>query len=203
MDDLTEISQLVLRERDSRTKRLSDIAATCFHPDATVRISWYTGPADGFVAAGGTPADTGAPPVVGRLSPPIVNRRDRRAVVELPTTTVHWIQVNGVEAELQTFMRLIYRTERRSGEWRISDLTAIYESDSLRPAVPGADLRIDAAAVTHLRHSYRWLAYTRSLDGHSVSPDLVGIDRAETVDALYEQSALWLSSPPRDEMDAA
>lgn len=203
MDDLTEISQLVVRERDSRAKRSPDTAAACFHPDATVRISWYTGPAHGFVMAGGGPADAGARPVVGRLSPPIVNHRARRAVVELPTTTVHWILVNGTEAELQTFMRLIYRTERRSGEWRISDLTAIYESDSLRPAVPGTDLRIDPDAVTHLRHSYRWLAYTRSLNGHTLSPDLVGIDRAETVDALFEQCALWLSSPPHDEVNAA
>jgi len=119
--------------------------------------------------------------------------------VELPSTTTRSISVHGVEAEFTSFMRLLYRAERREGVWRISDLTAVYEWDTLHPAMPGTDLRVDPSAVAGLRHSYRWLAYTRSLEGETLSADLPGIDRIDAVNALYEAAFNWLDSQPSDE----
>ena len=93
---------------------------------------------------------------------------------------------------------------RRDGVWRISDLTAVYEWDTLHPAVPGTDLRVDPGAVAGLRHSYRWLAYTRSLAGETLSADLPGIDRIDAVNGIAgkltakdPQSAVaWLAQLP-------
>lgn len=191
MSQFTEISQLVVRERQCRVRHLTDQLRECFHPDATVTTSWLKGSAAAFVSStAGASARTRAP-IINRLGHPLVYESGRRAVVELPSTTTRWIPVNGVEAELASFMRLLYRVERRDGVWRISDLTAINEGDTLTPAVPGTDLRVDPDAVVQLRHSYRFLAYTRSLEGETVSPDLYGIDQPDVVASLYEDAFAW------------
>jgi hypothetical protein len=197
--EVTELTQLVVRERQSRVRRLADQLRDCFHPDATVTTSWLQGSAEAFVssAEGGSPASRRT--ILSRLGPPLVHHWGLRAVVELPSTTTRSVSVHGVEAELTSFMRLIYRAERRDGAWRISDLTAVNEWDTLHPAVPGAGLRIDADAVAGLRHSYRWLAYTRSLEGETLSADLFGIDRIDAVNALYEAAFTWLRAQRPEE----
>ena len=192
--DLGEISQLVVRERQSRVRHLAEELAACFHPDATVTTSWLQGSAAQFVASSG-PRGTVAGPILNRAGPPIVHARERRAVVELPSTTTRWIPVAEVEAELTSYMRLLYRVEKRDAEWRISDLSAINEGDALRPAIPGQTLSIDGAQLGRLRHSYRFLAYTRALRGEQVSDELFGTDRPGPVDELYGRAFAWLEEP--------
>lgn len=85
-------------------------------------------------------------------------------------------------------MRLIYRVELREDEWKISDFRSIYESDTLRPEIPGTDLHLDPAELAKLRHAYRYLAYVDD----DVSPDLPGIDRPDEVKKLYEELEQWL-----------
>lgn len=202
MDDVTEISQLVVRERQSRVMHLTDQLRDCFHPDATVSTSWTRGSAAAFLT-GRAPTAAGAGPIVNRTGAPVVHRSGRRAVVELPSTTTRWIPVNGVEAVLDSFMRLVYRVEQRGGAWRISDLSTINEGDALAPAVPGTDLRVDPAALVGLRHPYRFLAYTRSLDGETVGDDLPGIDQPEAVAAFYADAYAWTAEQPAAEQVGA
>jgi len=199
VDDVTEISQLVVRERQSRVMHLDAQLRDCYHSDATVTTSWMSGSAAAFASGKELPTAGTAGPIINRSGPPVVHHSGRRAVVELPSTTIRWLDVNGVEAELVSFMRLVYRTEKRDGTWRISDLSTVNEGDTLTPAVPGTDLHVDPDALAGLRHSYRYLAYTRSLGGVTVSPDLHGIDRPEAVEALYEDAYVWLAEQPAGE----
>ena len=195
VDDVTEIAQLVVRERQSRVRRLVDQLRDCFHPDARVATSWLQGSAEAFVSAAEDGSSGSRGLILSRLGPPLVHHSGRRAVVELPSTTTRSVSVHDVEAEFTSFMRLVYRVEWRDGVWRISDLTAVYEWDTLHPAVPGTDLRVDPGAVAGLRHSYRWLAYTQSLEGETLSTDLPGIDRIDAVNTLYEAAFTWLGAP--------
>lgn len=86
-------------------------------------------------------------------------------------------------------MRLIYRVEMREDTWKISDFRSIYESDTLKPEIPGTDLHIKPADLSGLRHAYRYLAYV----DENVSPDLPGIDRPDEVGRLYEDLEHWLA----------
>lgn len=189
--DFTKIAQLVVRERQNRVRRLPDELAECFHPNATVTTSWLQGSAAQFVSSSGA-RDTATSPIVNRVGPPIVNQNGGRAVVELPSTTTRWIPVDGTEAELASFMRLLYRVEERDGAWKISALTAINEGDTLSPAVPGTTLQIDHPLLSQFRHSYRFLAYTHALNGERLSDDLYGTDRPEPVKRLYAEAIAWL-----------
>ena len=193
MSDVTEVSQLVVRERQSRVRALSHELLACFHDDATVETSWMQGSAAAYVTgAGERSASSGA--IVNRVGPPVVRVSGRRGLVELPSTTTRWIEVHGTEAVLASFMRLLYRVERRDGPWKISAMSAINEGDTLEPAVPGTDLGVNPGGLAGLRPSYRFLAYTRSLDGAAVGQDLLGIDRPEEVDAVYAAAAAWLEA---------
>ena len=49
MDDVTEITQLVLRERQGRDRGWWAQMADCFHPDSRVTLSWFDGPGSEFV----------------------------------------------------------------------------------------------------------------------------------------------------------
>ena len=191
MDDVTEVSRLVLRERQSRVRGLSAELLACFHEDATVETSWMRGSARAF-AAGGAERTAGSGTIVNRVGAPAVQVCGQRGFAELYSATTRWIPVNGVEAVLTSFMRLLYRAEQRQGAWKISAMSAVNEGDTLEPAVPGTDLGVDPAAVAGLRHSYRFLAYTRSLDGTAVSQDLLGVDRSDEVNAVYASVAEWL-----------
>ena len=191
MDDVTEVSQLVLRERQSRVRGLSAELLACFHEDATVETSWMRGSARAF-AAGGAQRSAGSGTIVNRVGAPAVQVCGQRGFAELYSATTRWIPVNGVEAVLTSFMRLLYRAEQRQGAWKISAMSAVNEGDTLEPAVPGTDLGVDPAALAGLRRSYRFLAYTRSLDGTAVSQDLPGVDRPDEVSAVYASVAEWL-----------
>ena len=89
-------------------------------------------------------------------------------------------------------MKLLYKVEKRDGEWRILELATLFEGDELAPAIPGTDLHIDTRFALSLRQSYRWLAYSRIAAGGTESEDLPGTDRPEDVKKLYDEFHGWL-----------
>lgn len=194
--DYEDLTQLVLWERQSKIRKMQTELENCYWPDATVTTSWTAGPASDYLKAGAAQASRAEASanevILNRGSAPIVHQLGNRAYVELPTDGIHWIKVNGEDAIWTSYMRLIYRCEKRDGVWKISDLTSIFESDKLEPVVPGTDLHIDPKDVQGLRPSYRWLAYVRQQAGGKVSNDMVGTDRPDEVNRIYQQDEEWL-----------
>ena len=117
-----------------------------------------------------------------------------RALVEYPSTTTRMVTVNGKEAVLSSYMRLIYRVEKRDKVWKITAMTSVNEYDELSSAIPGQDLKIRAKDVEGLRTSYRWLAYTRQMAGGTVCNDELGTDRPDELNRFYEQEYQWLNA---------
>src|SRR5580704_5775741 len=86
MDDVTEVSRLVLRERQSRVRGLSAELLACFHEDATVETSWMRGSARAF-AAGGAERTAGSGTIVNRVGAPAVQVCGQRGFAELYSAT--------------------------------------------------------------------------------------------------------------------
>ena len=195
--DYEALAQLALWERQARVRRLDGEFAACFWPDATVTTSWMTGPVEEYLHAGDARERRAEASdnelITCRSSAPNVHLRGRRAYVELPVETNHWVRVHGKEAVWTSLMRLVYRFEKRGNNWKISDMTSLFEADKLVPAVPGDDLGIDPADLTGLRRSYRWLAYVRTQAGGTVSQDLPGTDRPADVARVYDTAREWLN----------
>ena len=195
MNDVTEITQVVLRERQGRDRGWWAQMAECFHPDSRVTLSWFDGPGAEFVARSEKMAEMGIR-VLHRPSPPVVHLLGDKAVLELPLSVERRFLLKGVEADLASYTRLLYRLERRDGGWKILSLNAIYERDTLTPTVPGTTLDVDHEKLAQFRPSYRFVAYDISMSGRSMTADLYGDDQPEQVQALYHSAFDWLGKSP-------
>jgi hypothetical protein len=188
VSDAVDVAQVVLFERQCRDRGWWDRMRGCFHADSTVKLTWFQGSGADFVAG----SEAGGAKCRHRLSPPVVHVDGDRAVVELPAAIEFQVQVDDVEADLISYARMLYRVERRVDEWKILKIDAIYERDTLTPAIPGVSLRVDSTRFAKFRPPYRLLADHLIASGHVVSDDLYGDDRPEPVAALYDDAFTWL-----------
>jgi hypothetical protein len=197
IDDITTITQLVVRERESRDLGFWNRMRECFHPDARVNISWFQGNGYDFVSASKEMAARGML-AKHRLGPVLVSLNDNRGVasvsgiIDIPTV------IDGREFTLSAYCLMLYRTEKRLGEWRLSSFECIYRRDEFVPCIMGqhADLPVDV--LTQFRSSYRNLSYSLQMKGYPVNNDLPGEDRPETVRAILQEHFSWAGLPMPD-----
>lgn len=197
-EDMVENCQLVLREREGRDLCWWERARDCFHPDSTVNVGWFEGSGAEFVAGSARMAESGGG-AAHRLCPPIVHLGTDRAVVVLPAAIISRAVVDGQELDLEADIRIVYRTERRDGRWRIAAMDCIYCRDTLTPAVPGQPLRIPDDELASLRPSYRMLAWSFTRRGIPVRSDLLGEDQPARLAAFFDGAFAWAGvDPPRE-----
>ena len=191
-DDYDAVENLIIGERMYRAAGNS-LHRDCFWDDATIRTSWQSGGVGTFV--GQTSIETRRDLIMVNRSPaPLIHINGDRAFVEFPSTTIRGVKIGQEDAILHSYMRLLYKVEKREGEWRILELVSLNEGDELAPAIPGTDLHIDVDLAKSLRPSYRWLAYSRIAAGGQESDDLPGTDRPEDVGRLYTEFNNWLNN---------
>lgn len=189
---IEDVTQLVLRERQTRDRGWWAEMADCFAQDSVVDISWFTGSGADFVRR---TVDTSKDGVWGRhrLSPPTIRVNGDRAWAELPIAIEFRIDVDGFEADLISYARSQYRCREDAGRWRIVHFTSIYERDTLSPALPGSHLGVRPEEFTG-RAAYRCLAWYLERGGTKVSQDLLGDDRPDAVARQYGVERKWLAS---------
>ena len=190
---LDAVTQLVLRERQSRDRGWWTDWSDCFAEDSVVDMRWFTGSASEFVHQTRLRSAEG---VWGRhrLSPPAVRVSGDRAWAELPLAIEFHLTIAGVEADLVSYCRSQYRAQRTGWAWRIARITSIYERDTLVPAIPGTTLDLDSEAFASYRPSYRCLAWYLNQFGSQIASDLPGDDRPATAAAVYAADQAWLSA---------
>ena len=188
--DITEISQLVLRERESRDLGKWDTMRDCFHDDSTVKLSWFNGSGAEFVTGSIDMANRGVF-AKHRLGPVLVTLAGARAVatcgiiIDIPKV------IDGVDLILSAHGRLVYRTEKRDEVWRIFSLDCLYVRDELTPAILGTTVNIAPSEMEGFRASYRNLSYCLMKTGYEVDQALPGDDRPETVEKLMDEIDAW------------
>lgn len=188
-----DVTQLVLRERQSRDRGWYDEMADCFTYDSIVQMSWFTGSGADFVRQTRAMAGRGDD-AVHRLSPPAVRIHGDRALAELPLIIEWRVDIDGVEADLASACRSQYRAERcADGLWRSARITSIYEKDTLDPVLPDTHLAVDAAGY---RPSYRFLAWYLNRKGYTVGDHQLGDDQPDAVAEQYRAEHTWLHHSP-------
>jgi hypothetical protein len=193
--DLVANAQLVLHERAGRDRGWWRQMRDCWDLDGEVRVAWFQGVAADFIDQSKKMAGRGDR-TRHRLAPPVVYLNGGRAVVDVGAAIDSRFTVHGVEADLVVYTRLLYRTQRRAGGWRIVRLDCIYERDTLTPTLPMSPVPLDAAALANLRPSYRMGAYVFGLRGYTINQQLPGDDRPEQVAALYRDAFHWAGLDP-------
>jgi len=193
--DVSAVTQVILRERESRDEGRWGPMRECFHDDALIRISWITGNADDFVNGSRDMAQRGVL-AKHRLGPVLVRRHANRAIATLGGVIDIPVKLDGVDAQLSSYARFYYRAERRENRWKLSGFEAVYLRDELFPCVPGQSLVVRPEELTPFRPSYRLLSYVLSRNGYRVNSDLPGDDRQETVDRLENELFSWAGVTP-------
>jgi len=190
--DITSISQLILRERESRDVGRWEQMRECFWPDSLVRVSWFRGTGPDFVTGSIDMARRGIP-AKHRLGPVLVTLAGDRAIASLTAIIDLPVKLQNVEGTLSTHARFLYRVERRGEQWRIFGFDAIYMRDELTPSIPGEHISISHEEVREFRASYRMLSYYLHSQGYDVDSNLPGEDRADLAEALNRELSSWLT----------
>jgi len=192
--ETTAITQLILRERESRDLQRWETMRQCFWPDSVVRVSWFQGNGSDFVTGSMDMAKRG----IGakhRLAPILVRLAGERAVASLAAIIDLPVKLKGVQATLSTHARFLYRAERRQSEWRIFGFDAVYLRDELTPAIPGQHIVLDPDEMRGFRSSYRMLSYYLKSQKYQIDSKLAGEDRPDLVEALYRELFSWAKMP--------
>ncbi len=195
--DITEITQLVVRERESRDLGMWNRMRDCFHEDSEVDISWFKGSGHDFVTASIDMAERGMK-AKHRLGPVHVTLNKDRAVatcsgiIDIPT------DMDGFPLTLSAHCLMLFRALKRQGTWRLSGFEVIYRRDELVPAIPGHTPVIDPAELKNFRPSYRNLCLALVRTGYTPNHDLAGEDRPESVRAIMEKVFGWAGLPVPD-----
>lgn len=188
--DISAVTQLILRERESRDLCRWERMRGCFWPESQVRVSWYHGDGAGFVEGSIDMAKRGVL-AKHRVTPILVNLNGNRAVAAMPSIIDLPVKLHGVDLILSAHARFLYRAEKRADVWRLMGFDAIYMRDELTPTIPGRSITIDPEAVKGFRPTYRLLAYYMTSQGYGVDPDLAGEDRPELVEAMNNEVYGW------------
>ena len=191
--EITAITQLILRERESRDLQRWDTMRECFWPDSLVRVSWFQGSGEEFVTGSRHMAKRGVA-AKHRLGPVLVTLAGQRAIASLSAIIDLPVKLGPVEATLSAHARFLYRVEKR-GQWRIVAFDAYYMRDEVTPAIPGHTISIVPKELEPLRPSYRMLAYCLKSQGFEIDSSLAGEDRPETVEALNREVFGWAGLP--------
>lgn len=206
-DDVTDrhaLFDLVRRERFARDQRRFDVMAACFHEKAWVRTTWYDGiGGQAYVdATRNLLGDAPAGDFSGKhwVFPAFARVDDDRATVESPAKIFGRWELGGIEADIHTYCRFFSRAVRRNGTWELLTFHVLFESDELRPVLPGQVPDLDYELLASLRPSYRFLGYAQATRGIQLDLDLLGDDRWADLVAFHEREDAWLAgSGPIDD----
>jgi len=190
--DREEIFDLARRERFARDLQDFETMRDCFHADAYIRSSWFAGGyADEYVEATRERMKKSA---TSRhwVFPADLKIVGDRATLESPATIFDRIKLEGVDVDFYVFCRFFSRVERREGVWRLLSFEVIFEKDVLACVNPEQALPINWDKLANYRPSYRFLGYIQESRGHTVSHDLYGDDRQDSLLAFYARERQWL-----------
>lgn len=187
--DRAAVRELAEFERFCRDNELWEEMKKCFLEESTVAISWYQGSGWGFVDASEKMVSK-APHKLYNIGVWLNEAGDKAVAVMQMTIEIKKI-IEGFPAENRSDSKMVYRMVKREGMWYILSMEAIYEKDSLIPVYPCA-LSLPKDALKGFRPSYACLSYILRSEGYDINTELPGVDRPETVKAVYQRVNQWL-----------
>ncbi|OTP78524.1 nuclear transport factor 2 family protein [Caballeronia sordidicola] len=185
------INDLIVRERAVRDACQWSEMGALYHPDSTIDISWFKGSGAQFTAATEKMA-AGPLYTFHQMGSSVITLHGNRALVDSNCTVHGFTVLDGVEVDLISYSRLMWRAQRSDSNWLIAGLRALSVRDVLAPVNPLQLPQLDSQALAALRPSYRFIAYLASKAGHPVRNDLPGVDKPETVAVLQTGEQQWL-----------
>ena len=194
--DKNEIMEIATISRWCRDSGDSTGMLECFHSDAQVETSWFSGSREEWVRESGKMMAGHDPKDVQRhiMGNPHVTLKGDRAIGEYTIILYQRRTLDGYEFDLTTWSVSLDFFEKRDGVWRISRRGTIYEKDRMEPynpaEVPNSYFRrLDLSRYPHVLryHCYR----NERSSGRPPSPSLVFRGTPEE-EAIRKDAEKWL-----------
>jgi hypothetical protein len=162
-------------------------------PGSPVRTTWFDGPIEAFAEALKAKS-AGGDVIRHRVFPAKLHQRGARAICESPANISERLTLAGVQLDVVAHVRFHSRLVLTDVGWRLKSFNVIHERDSEQAVNPAQAPPIDWDAANAMRPSYRFQAYCDARRGHDVSPDLLGDDRPEPLEAFYLAERNWVAT---------
>jgi hypothetical protein len=173
-----------------------DSLRSCFHPDASITVSWYSGPLDGFIDRSQAMIAIRKPEEhrkhwLGNMRSEISGTR---AVLETDVLILIREFIDGTLFDYTSYARFYDLFEKRAGVWRILEWNCIYDKDRLDPVVPARDsASLNAHAMLEGPESgFAFMKLRQSKRGRTI-PESVVIRDTEGERNLRRRGEIWLA----------
>ena len=147
-----------------------------FAENATIAVSWYSGPIDGFIEASSKMTSTEGVKTKHWLGQPRISLVRDRALVETDVTIMIRSSTGPVEIDITSYARFFDRLQRdTSGRWKIHSRVAIYEKDRMDPVKPSVLFWIASRLTSYRRYpaELKHLAYGLARKGSALASTVV------------------------------
>lgn len=196
MDDVLAITHTVAKfafRDQGRWDELRDL----FHPDASIAVTWYSGPIEGFIERSAKMAVTNRSVTSKHwIGASRVTIAENRALSDTDVAILARTKLGPVEADVTSYLRFFDRFERRDdGIWRIASRTAIYEKDRIDPVRPSLlyPLVYGLAGFNRFPRPYRHLAAGLVRSGQVLAKPIIETGTSEEAE-LLQNAKLWLAA---------
>jgi SnoaL-like domain len=169
---------------------------SCFTPDATVTVSWYSGPIAGFIERSKEIVGTRKPEEhrkhwLGNMRSEI---KGTRAVLETDVMILIREYIDRSLFDYTSYARFYDFLEKRDGIWRIHEWNCIYDKDRLDPVVRSWDASSVYAPVVleGPESAFAFMRLRQAKRGRTV-PDAVVIRDSEGERKLRQRGKDWLA----------
>lgn len=183
-----DIKELLEFERFSRDNAQWDEMRKCFTKDSYVNVSWFQGTGDEFVTAS-EQMNSYAPHKVYNTQ--IWVNGDRAVAIMMATLQLSRV-IDNQEYLVDSDIKIVTAVVKVDGQWYIDRFECIYDKDEMRTAVPTSTGLISKEDLVGYRESYSCLSYITEKTGMKISQDMIGRDRPELVEELYQSFDKWL-----------
>jgi hypothetical protein len=119
------------------------------------------------------------------------DEKHEKALAESTGCINYRFRIDGHDYDCASYARFLSWLEKVNGEWKMLRLEAIYDRDTITPALP----MLMPPAKFHMeghRDSYRCIGWLLASKGFEVNRHLPGTDRPESVTKLMDKSLSWL-----------
>lgn len=136
--DRNEIENVIARSIIARDSGRWEDLADCYHPDARLTSSWFSGTPADFVEQASEHEVVGAEgeTLKHMAGNHWIRVNGNRALAECDLILFQRRLVDGVELDFTTWSRRVHLMEKREGDWRIWRRRNIYEKDRMDPVNP-------------------------------------------------------------------
>jgi hypothetical protein len=161
-----------LAHRMAEERAVCRVLQVCFHSDGTITVSWYSGPASGFVDRSKTMGKERRPEerskhLIGNMRADV---NGNRAILEADTVITVREFIDGHLFDFASNARFYHLVEKRDGVWRIVQANCIYEKDKLEPVIPGSVPAsfYDQVDLTGIESGFAFMKFRQTKKGRTI-----------------------------------